>query len=632
MNIVWLPVAIGVFTALCIAMFFIYYIMACLPKPHTIEWITARMEKKTFSFNIKRYKLEKKDIIPMIALTLFFGVLGFFYLGDTTAPQSFFQFNDEHNTVTIELEQEKKVSRIMYYTGLWIGNYDLEFSADGTNWIKQNPAEGEDYAMDQTHADLFKWRYAGVNGNVPVKYIRITPDKMPLELGELAIYDENGLLPAKTIKCPTAPELFDEQEIIPDSPECLNGMYFDEIYHGRTAYEYLRGIPAYENTHPPLGKLIISIGVSIFGMTPFGWRFMGTLFGVFMLTILYIFLKNMFGKTPIAICGTLLFGFDFMHYTQTRIATIDTYAVFFIMLAYYFMYRYITQPPETRFSKTLLPLAMSGLFFGIGCASKWVVAYAGAGLAIIYFVHLVLNIMYFRNEELPGLGKYVIKTLLFSVLFYVIVPVVIYCASYIPNGIIQGMSIREGMLWSPEFYKSIWDNQVHMFTYHSGLEATHSYQSVWWQWITDARPILYYRSYPADGMKSAISAFGNPVVWWGGFLAIIAMAVQMIKNRDSRAMFILIGYLAQLLPWVFISRCAFIYHYFPCVLFMVIALAHVLNKIWERQRSKYKLIVFGFTASAGLLFILFYPSISGMPAPEAYTSNVLRWVYGMWPL
>ena len=62
--------------------------------------------------------------------------------------------------------------------------------------------------------------------------------------------------------------------------------------------------------------------------------FMGTLFGVLMLPILYDFIKRLSGSTRISICGTVIFAFDFMHFVQTRIATIDTYSVFFILLMY----------------------------------------------------------------------------------------------------------------------------------------------------------------------------------------------------------------------------------------------------------------------------------------------------------
>lgn len=42
-------------------------------------------------------------------------------------------------------------------------------------------------------------------------------------------------------------------------------MYFDEIYHARTAGEYLGGRDAYEYTHPPLGKELMALSVKAFG-------------------------------------------------------------------------------------------------------------------------------------------------------------------------------------------------------------------------------------------------------------------------------------------------------------------------------------------------------------------------------
>ena len=147
-------------------------------------------------------------------------------------------------------------------------------------------------------------------------------------------------------------EWFDEQDMLPDKISYKNSTYFDEIYHVRTAYEHLHGAEPYEITHPPLGKILIAIGIKIFGMTPFGWRFMGTLFGIMMLPLMYAFAKRIFGNSFIAAAAMLLMTFDFMHFTQTRIATIDSFAVFFIMLMYYFMYIYYEDRKSTRLNSS----------------------------------------------------------------------------------------------------------------------------------------------------------------------------------------------------------------------------------------------------------------------------------------
>jgi len=633
-------VVFPIVTLFSIVLFFIYYKKVSRPLGGSTEWIGRRMSKTRMTIIAARHPMEKKDIIPLVAITAAFTFLAMFRLGDTVAPQSFFQFSHENNSIIIELQTPEEISSVMYYTGLWSGHYELEFSEDGVTWHKQRdienktPGESSTPAMNQAHSHLFKWRYAELNDDNPVvKYIRLTASRTPMELGELALYDITGaVIPSSRIISPDAPKLFDEQELIPSRPTYMNGMYFDEIYHGRTGYEFLCGITPYETTHPPLGKEIISASIFALGMTPFGWRFIGALTGVIMLIVLYIFIKNMFGKTPVAICGTLLLGFDFMRFVQTRIATIDTYGVFFILLAYFFMYRYITTDAEAPFKKSLVPLALSGAAFGAGCASKWITAYAGLGLAAIYIVRFIHLYKYYRGNGLQGFRAHLTKTLLFSVLFFGVVPVAIYCLSYIPYGLAQDMTIEGGMLWDSRFYSLIWNNQVFMLDYHGMLISQHIYSSVWWQWILDARPILYVSSFNyGNNFKSTFGAFGNPVVWWGGFVAVVVMAVQSIKSRDGKALFILIGYLSQLLPWIAISRVVFIYHYFPSTLFLVLALSHVFNTILERAHGHYKQAVYGYTAATGTTFAMFYPALTGIYVPNWYFTSFLRWIPVAWP-
>jgi len=410
----------------------------------------------------------------------------------------------------------------------------------------------------------------------------------------------------------------------------LNNLYFDEIYFVRTAVEHIGHIEPYENSHPPLGKEIIAASILAFGMSPFGWRLMGAIFGVLMLVVMYVFIKNMFGKTIIAVCGTLLLGFDFMRFVQTRIATIDTYVVFFILMSFFFMYRYITTNPNDSFRKGLLPLALSGIFFGLGFAVKWTGFYAGAGLLIIYLIRLSKLWFYYCATGRRGFGVYLTKTLLFSLLFFVIAPALVYYITYIPYGFASGMTVNGGMLWDPQFVEIVWNNQVVMFSYHSQLVAEHPFSSYWWQWILNIRPILYVNNSYGD-LRATFGAFGNPIVWWGGFIAMIIMAVRVVRYRDGKALFILIGYLSQLLPWVAVTRILFIYHYFPSTLFIVLALAYIFNLVLQRD-GKYsgKSVIVSYVAASGLLFAIFYPALSGQYMPKWYYSNFIRW-FSTWP-
>ena len=228
------------------------------------------------------------------------------------------------------------------------GSWTLELSADGLEWREQPYM-----SQKLQYSELFSWMIPLLEEEaLPTRYIRATADSAGLELGELALValGEGGgrALMDMALVAAMHPEyaaLFDEQSTVPDCPDQDNytafmqangkisgrggGMYFDESWHAKTAYDFTRNAAPTEITHPPLGKLIMSLGIRLFGMTPFGWRFMGVLFGALMLPLLYALIKSLFGDTAAAACGTALLAFESMHFTQTHVATIDTYAVFF---------------------------------------------------------------------------------------------------------------------------------------------------------------------------------------------------------------------------------------------------------------------------------------------------------------
>lgn len=612
-----------------IVAFFIKYKREMSPRMGTLEWI-QNFDKPKFSLDGKSHPMERKDLLPLLIILAVYAIVAFTNLGSTKDPQSFYTFEGDNDSVVIDLGEQKEISSIMYYSGLYPGDYDLYYSSNGSNWVRlrdanaQPDANGDvnDAAMHQSYADLFKWQYASIGDtSISTRFIRIVARTLPMELGELALYDEHGRLVNVS---GVDSVLLDEQNTIPDSPSWFNSMYFDEIYHGRTAYENIKNIYPYEITHPPLGKIIISLGIRIFGMTPFGYRFMGAFFGVLMLLPLYILLKNMFGKTKVAMCGTLLFAFEFMHFTQTRIATIDTYGVFFTLLSFLFMWRWMTAPYTAKLRTTWLDLFLCGLSFGLGCACKWTVLYAGVGLAALW---LLRAIMKYRAVGLGHYGRELLGTIGLSVLFFIVIPVIIYCLSYIPYGLALGYKMP-GMLTDGNYYKLIWDNQVYMLTYHNGVNQTHPYSSRWYQWLFDVRPILYYLQYNGE-TKSAFGAFNSPLISWAGLAALISIVFAFWKRRKPQAVLIWAGYLCQFLPWVIITRTTFAYHYFGCILFLTIAISFVFDELIER-RSKNDKLVYAFTSLNTALFVLFYPVLSGVEASVQFCLNVLKW-FPSWP-
>ncbi len=568
-----------------------------------------RLPRPAFTFRAERGAMTGRDAALMLGITAVYALAAFTGLGDTSAPESFCRFEGEGSYVEIALPEDSRIAGVKYYCGLNTGSYYLQYSDDGTDYTDVT-------VLEQGYADLFKWICLDVD-DFQAGYIRIIADG-ELWLGELALCDGDGtpIDPGSLVYDAGCAPLFDERELVPEAQTYLNSTYFDEIYHARTAYEHLEGVYPYEITHPPLGKLIIAAGIRLFGMDPFGWRFSGTLFGVLMLPVLYIFLSGLFGSTAVSCCGTAVFAFDFMHFVQTRIATIDTYAVFFILLMYLFMWRWVS-------GGRLYNLALSGVFFGMGAASKWVCIYAGAGLAAIWLLYWISR----RRET--GFWRSFIENSLLCVIFFVLIPCAIYYVSYFPYGQASGMS-GLSMFFTGDYARMVLHNQEYMWNYHSGLVATHPYSSRWYEWLLDARPILYYLESFPDGTKSSFGAFLSPVLCWGGLMSMLGCLWLAVTRRDGRSWFILIGYLAQLLPWVLVSRLTFAYHYFPSCVFLALAIGRMYSAAREEGLRCARRDMLILTAMALVLFAAFYPNLTGVRVSSAYSSYFLKWLPG-WP-
>ncbi len=596
---------------LLVFLFFLPSVNTCV-LPGEAALSSPGKRRRTLPETDRSHSLSRRDALPILAVTLLYALTAFFRLGSLTDPQTFVPMEGQEAVFT--LPEGSFPSRIMLYPGVGMGGYELAFSEDGVNYV-----HAEDFRQD--HIAVLKWASLSPSTDLTPRYLRITCTYGAPWLGEVLILDGDGR-PVQA-SC-TLPELCDEPGTVPERSSFQNSSYFDEIYHARTAWEHLNGVWPYEITHPPLGKIIMGLGISLFGMTPFGWRFSGTLFGVLMLPLLYVFLKKLFGGRVIPTLGTLLFATDFMHYVQTRIATIDTYSVFFILLMYLFLYIWLTE--DKRWA-----LALCGISFGLGAASKWTSIYAGAGLALLWAAHWIVRFRRARKvpEESEGGSVFwaFLKNVGFCLVFFIAVPVLIYYFSYLPYGTAAG-----AQPFSRQYLQIVLENQSYMFTYHSKtvLGATHPYSSVWYQWLIDYRPILYVLEYPNPGTKISIAAWLNPVLCWGGLLSLPVLIWAAIARRDRRAIFILVGYLSELLPWVPVARLTFAYHYFPSALFLVLGLSYVLCLLRE-NRQNWKVPAFALVGGSALLFLLFFPALNGLEVNGELATALLKWL-PTWPL
>ena len=637
----------------------------------------------------ERLNLGIKDWAIMGIVTVVYACMSLTNLGSLSAPQNGWVSTAAEEEIVFELERDEPY-HFLYYAGVSYNPFSISTSEDGERWSEPylcNMREGMCYQWKYAihtlpgSADQFAAETAANRVLLQGKYLRLNAKAAGLNLLEVLARNEAGQpIPMKVIGhagakpdmllTPRTPEsLLDEGDTLQGEPGWFNSMYFDEIYHARTGYEHLHGIKAYEWTHPPLGKLLMSASIAVFGMTPFGWRFAGAMTGVFMLPALYLLAKQILRRRELAALAMLLFTFDLMHFTQTRIATIDSFPVFFIMLSYLCMARYVmtdvfaleAEEPERAMSyafwKSMIPLALSGFFMGLSIASKWIGVYSAVGLAVLFFTAVYrqyrvgsVAFQYAAPEKAKALTqeqqrrvagaqnrtlRRILITCGFCVVFFVLVPLAIYYVSYIPFFSPTG----------PITFRRLIAEQERMLDYHAtpGLGMDHPYQSPWWQWPFILKPMWFALDmFEPEGFASTIMCIGNPLIFYVGAVCMVLLLGAFVsryvslrggisrKGTDGNMALpvIVIGFLAQYLPWVLVPRSMFIYHYFASVPFVILATCWVASFLPQgKPRLRYGVII-GYVVLAVVFFVMFYPYASGMLTSLEWL-NAMRWFPGL---
>ncbi len=436
-------------------------------------------------------------------------------------------------------------------------------------------------------------------------------------------------------------KLVDEQGSLEIPPTYMSKMYFDEVYFARSAVEFVNHQLPDERTHPDLGKLIQAVGVAAVGATPFGWRIMGVIFGTLIVAVMYLLGKKLFGTWIGGFSAAFLMTFDFMHFTMARIGTVDTYLIFFSLLSQLFFLIYFMKVLKVGWKETsVLPLIMAVVFFSLGFSTKFGFPLFPALGLLVLLAAVRLRELWKRKGSLAD--KYVA---FFDHPFLLLVACIglvalIYFATYIPD-----------MLLGDSF-PAIVNLQFAMLSFHGG-SVVDSSSSPWWSWPlmlgTGTIPRWFDITYLPNNIISTISVFGNPVVWWVGFALILVLAERAIHGRelaanlwsriskstvakqvsirgngwDAQAIFIMVVFAFSWLPYVFIGRATYIYHYYLSVPLICLATTYFINKYWNTRLGKVATITI-FTGAVAV-FLLFYPVISGAPVSTSFINNYLRW-------
>ncbi|HEX9024665.1 MAG TPA: phospholipid carrier-dependent glycosyltransferase, partial [Geobacteraceae bacterium] len=387
--------------------------------------------------------IRKSDIAIMAALTVVCLAVSLFNLGGHSSPETGWQPAAAGESVTIELGKTADLSRIYYFCGI-----NERYGDGGKFTLSARNQDGSFVPfLSFTKDDVENWKLADVA--VKTSAVRLTADTPNSRLNEIAFLEKGSLAPIKGLaiggKKVSAndvgkPEnLIDEQGTFEYSPSFRTGFYFDEIYHARSAWEMLHHIEPFETTHPPLGKMIISAGIALFGMNAFGWRIAGALFGVALVPLMYLLGQKLFRNRFFAFAAAFLMMTDFMRFAQSRVAVIDVYGVFFILLMYYYILDLFPGKGERAPRSVNMTLLLAGIAFGIGAACKWIAVYAGGGILLLVALRTASDLKVRAYPQALSTAGFLLRRTGVCLVSFVLIPVAVYILAYIPYMALPGV-------------------------------------------------------------------------------------------------------------------------------------------------------------------------------------------------
>jgi len=357
---------------------------------------------------------------------------------------------------------------------------------------------------------------------------------------------------------------------------------FDEVYFAKFASALTRGEYNYD-IHPPLGKVLIGLGIRVFGDNFLGYRVMPMLVGTLFLLVVYLFARAFFENEITALIAFLIAFCEGTYLVYSRLSLLDIFMLNFGFTSLYFLVLYLKR-------ERLLWLFLAGLFAGLTISIKWI----GLGILACGFVFWLVF-----------LQKKTLKRVLLFLVAFLVVPLLIYVASF--------RFVFKEDFW---FNLKLWHFQSWNYNIH--LSEGHPYGAKWWTWPLLLRPIWFYYKQVPPSRVAGILTIGNPLLWWLASLSVVYELMRNYRRGDPKVSVLLAGWAIFFLPWMLVSRVLFLYHYLFSSVFAYLILSNALGGLWQNPKSRpiaQSLLVLGF-----LVFLFFLPLWVGAPISERFYS------------
>jgi len=425
---------------------------------------------------------------------------------------------------------------------------------------------------------------------------------------------------------------------------------FDEVFIPKLGYGYLIGKPSFPfvNAQPPMSNNIFAGSIWLYyqmpwteslnlskttyeQLNPLSFRWInaatGSILPLLFCGITWLVTNNRL----ITVLVCLLAALEGTLIVDSRFAMNSPYILLFGFSGIWLFLKAI------NCTLPRLLFLSSGLAFGLAIAVKWSALGLLAGLiGVVFFLQLLHLVDTYRPAVNSSAKAHLIPSNeivsnLIALRWWVWLPYVViatvagYILAWIPDMLVNS-------------HIGFWGTHEHILNYHKEVDANaHASCSKWYSWPLMLKPIAYYFSIGSSELDQQVKIFkdvhnfGNPAIYWMSTLSILVMMVMWVLGLGRwftigkhpkhffLCSFIVAGYCANLLPWMLVDRCLFLYHYQPASIFAIITLAWALGFSLTHRRIWIK--SFGVVSLCLILmaFVYWSPNLLGLElTPDAF--------------
>lgn len=437
---------------------------------------------------------------------------------------------------------------------------------------------------------------------------------------------------------------------------------FDEVHFGNFASSYETGRYFFD-VHPPLGKLLISASGFVAGYDSssmdyasignryvderYVWyRILPNIAGFLLPLVIYLLCRKLRFSPNASLLAGLAVILENSLLVQSRFIFLDIFLLFFGFASLLF---YVSARQTFSERAYAIYIVGSAVFAALAVSVKW------TGMSVIGLIALVelwdlLHAFrrkatwkaFFARSAIYAVTLFIIYFTVFSIHFSLL-------DKSGPGDAFMSERFQSKLIGSPYWNPNI-PEQIHfekfvelnraMWNANKTLTAEHTYSSMWYTWPVMERTIYYWmgskKSNTATGYdvadcaadtidcheaikESKIYLIGNPIIYWLSIIAALLVLSQVLSRyrslwkdkKDRLPLLLLAGYAINWLPFMFIGRVMFLYHYLMALVFGIMLIAYSVDLIRnERVKGRVMIVL---TVVFALSFLWFSPLTYGLP-------------------